>query len=719
MIEQSNVHPAQNLNISDQASLQDSQIGGQAGRDLTVAQNQGSGHIFQGVTFNVFGQPAAAAPSGLTRQDYRNRQALLSKVRHYWVEGVLEPVLAHQVLLELGLEERPDAVAVPWQMVEVKLQSQKQVLPSGTQVLDLFTRCETGRNLLILGGPGSGKTIQLLILARELLVRAEADVTLPLPVVFNLSTWAPKRQTVEEWLIEELHMKYQVAHKVGQTWVEEDQLLLLLDGLDEAAVSDRELCVAALNTFHAEHCPDMVVCSRLNSYETLTHRLNFQTAIVLCPLTPAQIQHGLANAGPDFAALSQQVQQDPALGELAKSPLMLNLMITTYEGTNSRCLSASVCVLNHPHHPIFGAYINQMFQRRRTSEPDQVQILSGLSWLAKHMDHWSETLFMIEDLQPDWFATKAQRRQYWILLKFLLAGGWGSLHVGLLARHVGTSITFNLSDNGPALLLGLLGGVLYGLIGGLLGAEVNESMHPRIGRLINAALLAAIFGPIFGWVQGQWVLGVAYAWVYGIIGFLIYRPLHVLNIQSAETLQWSWRRFKNSLAFGLVIGLALSWGNDLYPAVLFGLAVPLMYGFGKKEEVDRKTVTNQGIWKSTVNSGKLFVIVGSLTALLLGLLVMGGKLESLNFIWVNALILGLGSAILGGQGAGISALKHFVLRFLLWQKGHIPWNYARFLDHAAEHSFLQKVGGGYVFIHRAFLDYFSDLEIKSGRERRV
>jgi len=53
---------------------------------------------------------------------------------------------------------------------------------------------------------------------------------------------------------------------------------------------------------------------------------------------------------------------------------------------------------------------------------------------------------------------------------------------------------------------------------------------------------------------------------------------------------------------------------------------------------------------------------------------------------------------------GLACLRHGVLRFLLWRAGSIPWNYPRFLDYAAEHILLRKVGGGYIFIHRLLLD---------------
>ena len=59
---------------------------------------------------------------------------------------------------------------------------------------------------------------------------------------------------------------------------------------------------------------------------------------------------------------------------------------------------------------------------------------------------------------------------------------------------------------------------------------------------------------------------------------------------------------------------------------------------------------------------------------------------------------------------GLACLRHGVLRFLLWRAGSIPWNYPRFLDYAAEHILLRKVGGGYIFIHRLLLEYFASLD---------
>jgi eukaryotic-like serine/threonine-protein kinase len=55
-------------------------------------------------------------------------------------------------------------------------------------------------------------------------------------------------------------------------------------------------------------------------------------------------------------------------------------------------------------------------------------------------------------------------------------------------------------------------------------------------------------------------------------------------------------------------------------------------------------------------------------------------------------------------------VQHFVLRFVLWCSGMLPWRCADFLDYSVECVLLQRVGGGYIFIHRLLLEYFVALD---------
>ena len=64
-------------------------------------------------------------------------------------------------------------------------------LPAGTTIVQVYDRAEG--ELLILGEPGAGKTTLLLELARVLLERAEQNERLPMPIIFNLSSWDRNR----------------------------------------------------------------------------------------------------------------------------------------------------------------------------------------------------------------------------------------------------------------------------------------------------------------------------------------------------------------------------------------------------------------------------------------------------------------------------------------------------------------------------------------------
>jgi len=57
---------------------------------------------------------------------------------------------------------------------------------------------------------------------------------------------------------------------------------------------------------------------------------------------------------------------------------------------------------------------------------------------------------------------------------------------------------------------------------------------------------------------------------------------------------------------------------------------------------------------------------------------------------------------------GLDVIQHLTLRTMLVRSGRIPGRYAAFLDHATRLIFLQKVGSGYIFVHRQLLDHLAD-----------
>jgi hypothetical protein len=152
----------------------------------------------------------------------QQREIMLRRVRYKWIDGVLDPSLAHAAQLVLGLERRPDLLDLGSRTIR-RLGRPPEPLPEGSPISDVFDK--VGGGLLILGPPGAGKTTALLQLCGELLSRAKRDPHQPIPVVFNLASWARERSALSVWLVDELSRSYQVPRRIASEWVEQDALV--------------------------------------------------------------------------------------------------------------------------------------------------------------------------------------------------------------------------------------------------------------------------------------------------------------------------------------------------------------------------------------------------------------------------------------------------------------------------------------------------------------
>src|SRR5262249_6876322 len=153
-------------------------------------------------------------------------------------------------LIELGMRSANRMVDNPWKIAVRKYGVKDETLAAGTQILNVYD--QLNGKLLILGDPGAGKNTTLLQLTRDLLERAEAEDSFPIPIIFNLSSWADERKPLAAWLIDQLGAKYQVPKRVSTEWITNDNLILLLDGLDEVPLAQREACVEAINIYRKE-----------------------------------------------------------------------------------------------------------------------------------------------------------------------------------------------------------------------------------------------------------------------------------------------------------------------------------------------------------------------------------------------------------------------------------------------------------------------------------
>lgn len=276
-----------------------------------------------------------------------------------------------------------------------------RVQAPGTPLVEVFDRLD--RALLILGAPGAGKTTLLLTLARDLLRRAAQDPEQPIPVVFPLSSWAAPRRPLAVWLVDELQQRYDVPRQIGQAWIDADQVLPLLDGLDEVQSEHRAACIDAINAFRQGHgLLPLAVCSRITEYDALGVQLRLQGAIIVQPLTRAQIDNYLTQIGKPLAAVRQVLQEDPLLWELLDTPLMLTIVTLAYAGQPAEAFHTRGTPVEQRQF-LFTAYVNRMFQHRSAvTRYTRQQTERWLAWLAWQMAQHGQSGFYLERLQPDW-----------------------------------------------------------------------------------------------------------------------------------------------------------------------------------------------------------------------------------------------------------------------------------------------------------------------------
>lgn len=568
------------------------------------------------------------------QRQLRNRQALLKLVDEVWIKGLLEESLYNLVLLELGMQEKPEAIEPTWNMMYRTSDQQPRPLPAGLKLLDAFN--QMGQCLLVLGQPGSGKTTLLLDLTRELIAQANTTPLQPIPVVFTLSSWNVSKLSIADWLVDELLAKYRIPKKIGRPWVENDELLLLLDGLDEVAETQREACVQAINRFRQEHLAPIVVTSRTADYQALSTRLHLQGAVLLQPLTGEQIETYLARFDAKSTFLQRLLQEDTELGELAQTPLMLNIMLLAYEGTDVETSPRHIAPTTLRRY-LFEAYIERMLERKHYQGkpyPDRLT-KHWLNQLAKQMTRRNQTVFLLENLQPDWLPNDGWIHSY-VLISRLVAGLYNGLLIGIgvgigsiQLLHLEQAISSGLNR---WVLSGLAIGVITGLLFGLIDTlrlsqnkkQINNTskssqLHETSSRMktvsylllatsyslvsqeialrqfltyfLTAGCLAGIVsGFMFTWVGG-WVLGIIGGLVVGLgFGLFVATRSHqnILtgDIQPTESLSWSWKKairvWPVGAGVGLVCGMSVGWVIILNEALLrHWSAGPLVTLFGE------------------------------------------------------------------------------------------------------------------------------------------
>lgn len=245
----------------------------------------------------------------------------------------------------------PDAAGVRWRV------DGGPETGSLNTVAEFYGSLRLGR-LLVLGEPGSGKTVLTVRLLLDLAEKARTasgerfrvPVRLSLPAFSETNArQAGVRERLDAWVTEQLTVVYGVPRSAAEALVADGWILPIFDGLDEmdpgAAEPRRAVeVITALNTAAGPRRWPVVVACRIANYRRMAREMPLQdaTAVTMEPLEVGQIVDWLSHRFPDptqpdgtqtrWRPVLNLVRAHPS-GRLAKflsSPLNLYLAANVY-----------------------------------------------------------------------------------------------------------------------------------------------------------------------------------------------------------------------------------------------------------------------------------------------------------------------------------------------------------------------------------------------------
>lgn len=677
------------------------------------------------------------------------RKRMLHKVRDIWIKGVLNDITAR--------------IAAPFE-TRVRIgedAGQNTMLSSalaGDELRTLFD--DAGHRLIIFGKQGAGKTFKLLELTKALLDRADENPSLPVPVVFNLSSWAGHRGTMADWLISQLvSSRYGVPYKLAKMWVDDEKLTLCLDGLEEITVSGvesgsdknaearkllddrRRECLQALNQYVDGTEIQFALCCRDDQYAALGANLDAMLGslakITIAELSDDQVRTYLESSKDELKSLGEAMDRDSTLREMARTPFLLTAMAIAYcedqAASTSDILAGGkggiAARLTH----LFGKYLHVQYGNNKTPRVERYSLAQVRHYLGELAQKMESDSFFVEHLKPHWLPPD-RRWQHIALVSlflFIFVTAIVAVPSGVAIGYEWTSYSQSLSEgfrHGVAGALAIIVGC-GGLVAGGYAITKNWGFGIACGLGLGVAR-----GIIIGISpnEGGWPEGLRAAFITSVVSSLVLVPVMKLRrhardeIQPLESHKWDTRKALLGIVAASFIGLVFWRAFGPARGLGFGLGLmpilALAFGdLGTSFQV--KTYPNQGIWESAYAALRIAVI-GALT----GMICFGtsywlsfGLQESWEYGRrqgiVNA-ILGLTLAIASLVFGAVPLMQHLSLRCLLIIHRQTPRNLVAFLNAATDLHLLRQVGGGYMFQHSYLREYFHRLR-RQTRKRDV
>ena len=498
-----------------------------------------------------------------------------------------------ELLKELPENVEPINLYKKWQQEQVDhpdgvyLSRYEGEIPDNMSIFKIF---EDAKTLLILGEPGSGKTTTMLLLAKELLDKGNY----PIPVFLKLLSWKKDPKTMSDmidWLVEAVEKEYPCGiHQENLKYLLINRkILLMLDSFDELESNHRIDWIQAINKLlkAGEYFTDkplwsptcLVICSRLQEYETLDVKLQLNRAIYLKDLSKAQIEQYLADRDRELREeLSQNIQdknpeksrdvQEPPLflkfwkslqeqdrnklQNVLQRPLFLKIFYDTMKPIIDKLNNFNSLEYRQPHLSIFYYYM-QSCLRLEKKELEKQKTICLLIWLAKQLQIHRKDEFFIYKMQPSWLPPGT--RKWYVLLVAL------SIFLILLMPRIGfiyySESNLAISDMFPDIIMRGAISVAASLPQQIKVFEKNI-VNATFGNYLNYYLNLSLFGRIPENLANQGICNSAINAVC-IVGIAIIVPagISIPLIQTPDLFfsQFFYYLLKFSLFIGLIVAL--------------------------------------------------------------------------------------------------------------------------------------------------------------------
>lgn len=566
------------------------------------------------------------------------------------------------------------------------------------QLAQEFRSVRAGR-LVVLGEPGSGKTVLAMLLTLGLI--ADREPTAPVPVLLSASSWDPVRESLEDWLTHYLAGAYYNGDTaIPRTLWARGLVLPVLDGLDEIPEVARRHAVHRVNAAVGAERPVVVTC-REAEYDDLiaagSPALRRAPVQRMAPIAVDDVIDHL-DAVPDWppglswTAIHEELRHAPdgPVAAALSTPLMISMTRSAYRqgGDPAELLDTSRFPTRH-------AVEDHLVDRAIDAayEPDTAG--KGRKWLA----------FLARYLHDH-----RERDLAWWRLADRLVSPWVApmlgivIGLGMVVVAGGVAVLTGFDKSEEAVGVAAISGVTVALLTTALwfGATGREPRRMGVVRQGSARRLRRGFrtGAAFVLIPGVpvLVLGAIAGLVVGDLGFEIMRDfvwfaavvVAVVFVVGCAVAAHHWldaipERSARATPLGFLrqdrraalVGAAVT---GALAAVLTWPALAVATFVGE--------VLGQGLAGWAGKSGSTGVAGLTERLQLDGTAQTVGALVVLPFLAMAVLVL------------LTRAWPRFVLaRAVLAVSGRLPWRLLAFLSDARDRGLLRQSGGAYQFRH--------------------